>query len=157
MRHPAIRFGSALPPVGSRHERREKTILNSIGKELSRQTIRDGLRAIGSKDLLLRTTVNDTVTSLKGNLFLRLLILDGGFPDAIEIVQQIRKELGNKLNILFYVDGPTKKEIMATVQAGVNDFLTAPLSQAMAQEKVSKALGLKKPGEDATSIFSQKL
>ena len=46
---------------------------------------------------------------------------------------------------------------MAAVQAGANDFLTAPLSQAMAQEKVTKALGLKKPGEDAASIFSRKL
>ena len=135
----------------------KKTILISIGKELPRQTIRDGLRAIGIKDLLLRTTANDVVTSMKGNLFLRLLILDGGFPDAIEIVQHVRKELGKKIKILLYVDGPTKEEIMAAVQAGVNDFLTAPLSQAMAQEKVTKALGLKKPGEDAASIFSRKL
>ena len=135
----------------------KKTILISIGKELPRQTIRDGLRAIGIKDLLLRTTANDVVTSMKGNLFLRLLILDGGFPDAIEIVQHVRKELGKKIKILLYVDGPTKEEIMAAVQAGANDFLTAPLSQAMAQEKITKALGLKKPGEDAASIFSRKL
>ncbi len=135
----------------------KKTILISIGKELPRQTIRDGLRAIGIKDLLLRTTANDVVTSMEGNLFLRLLILDGGFPDAIEIVQHVRKELGKKIKILLYVDGPTKEEIMAAVQAGVNDFLTAPLSQAMAQEKVTKALGHKKPGEDAASIFSRKL
>ncbi len=78
----------------------KKTILISIGKELPRQTIRDGLRAIGIKDLLLRTTANDVVTSMKGNLFLRLLILDGGFPDAIEIVQHVRKELGKKIKIL---------------------------------------------------------
>ncbi|MBI3128561.1 MAG: response regulator [Candidatus Tectomicrobia bacterium] len=128
-------------------------------QDVGRDVLRDILRRCGLKSLQMFSSGSEMLAALKTQVKKwNIIIVDSAQPDALDLVKKIRESGGASLKILILFSGPTKEEVVNAIQAGVNDFLTMPFSQATVEEKLNKLMGVeKKTFTTPPSIFQRKL
>ena len=128
-------------------------------QDVGRDVLRDILRRCGIRSIQMYSSTSELLVAVKTQAKKwNIIIVDSGQPDALEVVSKVREAGGASLKILIIFSGPTKEEVMQAIQAGVNDFLTMPFSQATVEEKLNKLMGVeKKTFTTPPSIFQRKL
>ena len=128
-------------------------------QDVGRDVLRDILRRCGIRSIQMYSSSSEMLAALKTQVKKwNIIIVDSAQPDALEVVAKVRETGGAALKILIIFSGPTKEEVMQAIQAGVNDFLTMPFSQATVEEKLNKLMGMdKKTFATPPSIFQRKL
>ncbi|MEK6710955.1 MAG: response regulator [Nitrospinota bacterium] len=128
-------------------------------QDVGRDVLRDILRRCQIRNIQMYSSSSELLVALKTQVKKwNIVIVDCSQPDALEVVTKIREAAGASVKILILFSGPTKEEVMKAIEAGVNDFLTLPFSQATVEEKLNKLMGVEKKGfETPPSIFQRKL
>jgi CheY-like chemotaxis protein len=122
-------------------------ILLCAKQDILRQAFRNMLRKCGVEDLELSSSSAEAFEEIsRGLKRWQVLILDRELAGALETVQKIRDRFGPHLKVVLISSSPTREEVLEAIQAGANDFLTYPVSQATVEEKLRR-LGQRKAAE----------
>ena len=118
------------------------TILFAASRDVTRQAVRDMLRASGVRDLEFCSSAEKVFSAIeKQDQMWEILILDNTLPNALELMEKIREELDAHMKLILIFSGPTRQEIMDAIQSGVSEILTYPFSQATIEKKLHKLTG----------------
>jgi DNA-binding NtrC family response regulator len=116
-------------------------------QDVGRDVLRDILRRCGIRSMQMYSASAEMLVGLKANAKKwHCVVIDSAVPDALEVVTKIREAGGAGMKILIIFSGPTKEEVLRAIQAGANDFLAMPFSQATVEEKLHKVMGMEKKG-----------
>ncbi|MDA1001268.1 MAG: response regulator [bacterium] len=133
-------------------------VLIASDKDLTRKLVRDSLRLLGLEIFQpVRSSREALQTLQKEKNRWQLLILDSGAAGALETVKEIREVLGAELKILLLLSAPTREEILAASEAGVNGFVAIPFSPSTLEEKMRAALGITPSSPDEGDPFRIKV
>ena len=130
------------------------SVLLAVKEDALQRIIRDFLRGYGVESIGAYSTAKEAVDQLRTNpAKWDIFIVDGALPDAFEKVMEVRGEMNSPVKIMAILADPTEEEIIKAVQAGVNDFLTAPFAQNTLERKLN-AMVKKQKTSHAPSPFS---
>ncbi|MEK6710312.1 MAG: hypothetical protein AABZ64_07015 [Nitrospinota bacterium] len=120
-------------------------VILAFGEEFSRQAFRSMVLKTGFDTIRVSSSCQDVLTCLNQSARKwSLLILDGRMARAIETVRTLRNRVGPHIKILMVFAGPTQHEIMEATQAGADNVLTFPVSQATLEKKLARLVELPK-------------
>jgi len=124
------------PPAGA---------LVVFGKEFSRQAFYGMLQRSDTEPIKLCFSSRDALNLLNQSAKKwGLLILDGAIPDALDTVRTLRRRIGPHIKIVLAFSGPRLEEIQGAIQAGADDVVTYPVSQATLERKLHRLLRVDK-------------
>lgn len=118
------------------------SILLAATQGITRQFIRDSIRKCGIREIDPCYTSEEVFLAVqKDPMKWEILIFDSALNNPLETVKKIRGSTESKLKIILVFSGPTPQEISDAIQAGVNEILTYPFSQATIERKLHKLTG----------------
>ena len=122
---------------------RETGAVLAFGEEFSRQAFHSMLQRTGIDKIRICSSCHDALTTLDQSARKwNLLVLDGRIPQALETVRALRQRIGPHIKILMAFSGPTREMVTEAVEAGVDDVVTYPVSQATLEKKLSHLVEL---------------
>jgi two-component system, chemotaxis family, chemotaxis protein CheY len=108
-----------------------------------RRILKNILRQIGFSNISEAEDGKDALTMLKKKKF-DLILCDWNMPEmpGIELLKQVRADDGLKNTPFVMITAEAKKEnILAAVQAGVNNYVVKPFTAETISEKLEKVFG----------------
>lgn len=121
---------------------RQPNVLFAIKEESLLGAIREMLQNYGTGKVQHVSSMSDAYKVLyDGNRDWDIIIADGALANATTVIKKARPEFEARIKFLLLMSGPTKEDVMEAVQAGVNEFLAAPYSPAVFEDKLDKLLG----------------
>lgn len=105
---------------------------------IMRKIIIRSLNSVGVTDVVEAADGADAITAFKANP-IDLILTDWNMPNVsgLELVQQIRS-MGSNVPIIMVTTEAQKGQVIAAIEAGVNDYLTKPFESDDLRAKLDK-------------------
>jgi len=117
--------------------------LLAFGEEFSRQTFYSMLQRSGVEKVRICVSCQDAMITLNQSARKwNLLLLDSRISRGLDTVREIRRRMGPHIKILMVFSGPTKEAVAEAIEAGVDDIMIYPVSQATLEKKLSRHVSL---------------
>ena len=117
-------------------------VIFAAKEEFMIRIIRDMLRACDIKGVGTHTEIREATAEIRAHANKwDIFMIDGALPNAIEAISGIRQELGPHIKILLLMSTPTKEDVVAAHQAGINDFIVLPCTPIDFENKINKLMG----------------
>jgi two-component system chemotaxis response regulator CheY len=103
-----------------------------------RKIISRSLNAVGVTDIVEATDGQDAIQKFTDDTF-DMILTDWNMPNksGLELVTEIRA-LGSSVPIIMITTEAQKSQVIAAIQAGVNDYLTKPFEAEDLRAKLDK-------------------
>jgi PleD family two-component response regulator len=125
----------------------------AFNEEFSRQTFLTMVQRTGIENIRICSSCRDALLTVNQSARKwNLLILDSRTPDALETVRTLRRRIGPHIKILMVSSGPTREAVAEAIEAGVNDVMAYPVSQATLEKKLSRHVELP---QNKVSLFKR--
>ncbi|MBI4167655.1 MAG: hypothetical protein HY515_01725 [Candidatus Aenigmarchaeota archaeon] len=116
-------------------------VLLGTPQDVMRQIFRGMLRACGVRNAELRSSCEDVLAVLQDkSRRWDILILDGSFQEIPKALRAIKEEAGTQLRVVLVFSALTREEILAAKDAGADDFMVYPVSQAVLESRLRKLM-----------------
>lgn len=115
----------------------------AFGEEFSRQAFHSMLQRSGIDKIRICSSCHDALAAVNQSARKwNLLVLDSRIPRAFETVRTLRQRIGPHIKILMAFSGPTREMVTEAVEAGVDEVVTYPVSQATLEKKLARLVEL---------------
>src|SRR3989338_5614203 len=133
-----------MRPVGRNRPMPQETgAVLAFGEEFSRRAFSSMIQRTGIEKIRICSSCHDALATVNQSARKwNLLILDSRIPRAYETVRMLRRRIGPHVKILMVFSGPTRQMIAEANEAGVDDVVTFPISQATLEKKLSHLVEL---------------
>lgn len=113
--------------------------LLAFGEEFSRQAFYSMLQRSGVEKVRICVSCQDAMITLNQSAKKwNLLLLDNRIARGLDTVREIRRRMGPHIKIMMVFSGPTKEAVAEAIEAGVDDIMIYPVSQATLEKKLAR-------------------
>jgi two-component system chemotaxis response regulator CheY len=134
--YPRVQHSTVLEFVRSLGEMMKVLVADDSG--VMRKIIIRSLNAVGVSDVVEAANGQEAIDAYK-NIPVDLILTDWNMPvkSGLDVVTEIRAT-GSSVPIIMITTEAQKSQVIAAIQAGVNDYLTKPFEADDLREKLDK-------------------